>query len=136
MAKLKIDPSRKLDKDFSKTPFTRRLGPRPDNETSTVEQIQNDGNQEVNVDNWEVMSNFDEGLRQALINWVNTTKEGRQVNNLTGSTRTKKIDFQFYGNPSKDIVGQGNIGEYSLVFKYTKRIIEPLATTNAQTLTQ
>lgn len=136
MANLKLDPARKLDKNFSKTPFTRRLGPIPaENDTSTLQTIQNEGNQDVKVNKWEPMDTFDEGLRQALINWINTTKEGREVNNLSGSTRTKRIDFQFYGNPSKDLVGCGDIGKYSIIFKYTRRIIQPLAT-NAQVITR
>ena len=80
------------------------------------------------------MDNFDEGLRQALIKWVDTTKEGKIVLNPTGSTRTKTINFQFYGNPSKDIIGAGDIGEFKLEFKYTKKIIQPLAISGSNTI--
>jgi hypothetical protein len=125
MAKLNIDPSRKLSTDFSKTPMTRRLGPKPvENSLNALEEAQAQGNQTVEVDEWQVMDVFDEGLRNALINWVNQTKEGRTVTSLTGSTRSKQIDFQFYGNPSKDIVGVGDIGQFSLVFKYTRKIVQ------------
>lgn len=132
MAKLQLNPSRKLSANFSKTPLTRRMGPVPPaDDMTTMEQVVSDGNQEVDVAQWETMDQFDEGLRQALINWVNQTKEGREVTSISGSTRTKKIDFQFYGNPSKDLVGNGDIGEYSLVFRYTRKIIQPISTNAA-----
>lgn len=126
MSNHNISPNRKVSKDFSKTPLTRRLGPEPTG-SNAIEEVQKNGNQEVEVNRWEGMDTFDEGLRTAMVNWINQTKEGRYAGGLSGSTRTKKIDFQFYGNPSKDIVGQGDIGKFSLVFKYTQRIyqVEP-----------
>lgn len=127
MAKLNINPSRKISKEFSKTPLTSRLGPKPVS-TTPLSEAQNDANTNVQYNDWQVMDNFDEGLRQALINWINTTKEGKVVTNLSGSTRSKTLNFQFYGNPSKDIIGAGDIGEFSLVFKYTRRIVQPAAT--------
>jgi hypothetical protein len=136
MAKLNINPERKVAKDFSPTPFTRRLGPKPAaGETSPVSEVQQDANQEVEYNDWQVMNNFDEGLRQALISWIDTTKEGKVLTNATGSTRSKTINFQFYGNPSKDVIGAGDIGEFSLQFKYTKRIVRPQAS-NLDTLTR
>lgn len=129
MAKLNIDPSRKLSPDFSKTPLTKRLGPIPlENSLNALEEVQADGNKEIEVDEWQNMDTFDEGLRNALTDWINKTKEGRVITNPSGSTRTKKIDFQFYGNPSKDIIGQGDVGQFSLIFKFTKKVVQ--ASTN------
>lgn len=136
MAKLNINPNRKLSTDFSKTPLTKSLGPKPkENSLNALEQAQSDGNKEVEVDEWDAMDTFDDGLRNALRDWINQTKEGRVVKNTTGSTRTKKIDFQFYGNPSKDIVGKGDIGQFSLVFKYTKKVVQA-ASEPSQTIAQ
>lgn len=128
MPKKQVSPPRKLAKDFSPTPKTKRLGPIPNIADKTpIEQVVYDSNQNVVYNDWTAMSNFDEGLRQALISWIDTTKEGTIVVNPTGSTRSKTINFQFYGNPSKDMVGNGDVGTFSLVFKYTKNIVKPQA---------
>lgn len=129
MTNKNVSPVRKVAKDYSKTPLTRRLGPIVASKAPLDEAV-SDGNQEVSYNDWQVMDNFDEGLRQAMIKWIDTTKEGRQVVNPTGSTRTKTINFQFYGNPSKDIIGAGDIGEFKLEFKYTKKIIQAQAIPN------
>tara|TARA_R110000772_G_scaffold172113_6_gene283991 strand:+ start:1050 stop:1460 length:411 start_codon:yes stop_codon:yes gene_type:complete len=128
-----VSPARKKARNFSKTPLTRRLGPLTKDVTPLQQSI-DEGNSEVSYNDWQVMDNFDEGLRQALIKWVDTTKEGKIVLNPTGSTRTKTINFQFYGNPSKDIIGAGDIGEFKLEFKYTKKIIQPLAISGSNTI--
>lgn len=128
-----VSPARKMARNFSKTPLTRRLGPLTKDVTPLQQSI-DEGNSEVSYNDWQVMDNFDEGLRQALIKWVDTTKEGKIVLNPTGSTRTKTINFQFYGNPSKDIIGAGDIGEFKLEFKYTKKIIQPLAISGSNTI--
>lgn len=123
-----VSPPRKVAQDFSPTPRTKRLGPIPAlNDKPPVEQVVYDANQNVVYNDWTVMSNFDEGLRQALINWIDTTKEGKVVTSTTGSTRSKTINFQFYGNPSRDMIGNGDLGTFSLNFKYTRSIIRPLA---------
>jgi hypothetical protein len=127
MAKKNISPSRKLSADFSETPLTGRLGPRPV-DLPPLQAIVNTESQNVEYNDWQVMDTFDEGLRQALINWINTTKEGVVLTNPTGSTRSKTINFQFYGNPSKDIIGAGEIGKFSLNFQYTRRIVQPVST--------
>ena len=128
-----VSPVRKVAKNFSKTPLTRRLGPVVSAKAPLEEAIA-DGNQEVEYNDWQVMDNFDEGLRSALIKWINTTKEGKQLTSITGSTRTKTINCQFYGNPSKDIIGAGDIGEFKLEFKYTRKIVQPLVVTQDNTI--
>jgi hypothetical protein len=134
MTNKNIKPARKLAKNYSKTPLTRRLGPIV-RDKSPIQQVVDEGSEEVSYNDWQVMDNMDEGMRQALIRWIDTTKEGKQVLNPTGSTRTKTINFQFYGNPSKDIIGAaGDIGEFKLEFKYTKKIIQPLAIDGSNTI--
>ena len=119
-----VSPDRKVDKAFSAIPRTKRLGPIPQSNSMTpIQQVVFDSNQNVVYNDWGVMSNFTEGLRQALIGWINTTKEGKVVLNSSGSTRSKTINFQFYGNPSNVMVGNGDIGTFSLSFKYTKSVV-------------
>lgn len=65
---------------------------------------------------WTVMDKFDDGLRKALINFINTTKEG-QILAPTSGGRTKKMDFYFKGTPSIDLK-PGEIGSFSVVFSY------------------
>lgn len=121
-----IKPPRKTSKNFSKVSKTGRLGPKPGtSERPPIEQIVYDSNQNMVYNDWGVMENFNEGLRQALISWIDTTKEGNTVLSPSGATRSKTINFQFYGIPSKDMVGNGDIGTFSLVFKYTKKIVLP-----------
>jgi hypothetical protein len=129
MAKKNVYPSRQISPDFSKTPLTGRLGPKPV-DLPPLEAAINAQNQDVEYNDWQVMDVFDEGLRQALINWINTTKEGVVVTNPTGSTRSKTINFQFYGNPSKDIIGAGEVGKFELKFQYTRRIVQPISTSS------
>jgi|AACY02.14.fsa_nt_gi hypothetical protein len=129
MPKNEISPNRQVAKDFSPTPFTNVLGPSLTKDNSIQNAI-TESNKNIDYDDWKVLDTFDEGLRQALINWIDTTKEGKVIVNPTGSTRSKTINFQFYGTPSKDIIGSGDIGEYSLIFKYTKKIVSPISTTN------
>lgn len=138
MSKNNINPARKVSKDFVKTPLTRRLGPqvaetRVQSKTP-LQDVIDEGNSEISYNDWQVMDQFDEGLRQALIQWIDTTKEGKQVLNPSGSTRTKTINFQFYGNPSNDLVGAGDVGEFKLEFKFTKKIISPQAIGSANNI--
>ena len=100
-----VSPDRKVDKAFSAIPRTKRLGPIPESNSMTpIQQVVFDSNQNVVYNDWGVMSNFTEGLRQALIGWINTTKEGKVVLNSSGS-------------------GNGDIGTFSLSFKYTKSVV-------------
>tara|TARA_Y100000389_G_C17334012_1_gene449649 strand:+ start:494 stop:913 length:420 start_codon:yes stop_codon:yes gene_type:complete len=136
MIKNNINPTRKVAKDFTKTPLTTRLGPQVEQSQSKtpLQDVIDEGNVEISYNDWQVMDQFDEGLRQALIKWVDTTKEGKQVLNPTGSTRSKTINFQFYGNPSNDLVGAGDIGEFKLGFKYTRKIVSPQSVSSSNNI--
>src|ERR1035437_5029483 len=53
--------------------------------------------QPVNIATWNVMSNFDAGLKNALINFIDTTKEGVKYPQIPQG-RTKTISFTFLGS--------------------------------------
>lgn len=126
MKKYNLNPSLKVESSFKPTIYTGSLGPvKPANYQNPVLAAQSNSNQTLAVNEWQAMEVFDEGLRQALIKWVNTTKEGIVVTNASGSTRSKTINFQFFGSPSKDIIGAGDVGQFSIVFKFTTQIVTP-----------
>jgi len=124
--KLNINPSRKVDVGFNPTPITQVLGAitAPEDKTP-IQEVVEDSNSEVEYNDWQVLDQFEEGLRQALIKWIDTTKEGVVVKNPEGSTRKKVINFYFYGIPSHDLINRNEIGDFSLTFKYTKKVISP-----------
>jgi hypothetical protein len=137
MAKrLNINPSRKVDLTFTPTPITQVIGAIESPESKRpIEVVLEESNADVDYNDWQVLEQFEEGLRQALINWIDTTKEGIVVKNPEGTTRKKRINFQFYGIPSHDLIDKNEIGKFSLTFKYTKKIINPQALGNS-TLTR
>lgn len=73
------------------------------------------------INKWKVMTVGDDGLKQALFNWVNTTKEGVKVAPNVLSGRQKKLTFNFFGNMGKSIA-PGEIGEFNLIFSYPPQI--------------
>ena len=131
-----INPPLSVQPEFRVTLFTESLGPiKPSDYVNPVVAAQAVSNKPIAVNEWQVMDSFDEGLRQSLISWINTTKEGVVVNNASGSTRSKTINFQFFGSPSKDIIGAGDIGQFSVVFKYTTQIVQPQSAIAPNTVT-
>jgi hypothetical protein len=137
MAKLtNINPSRKLDLNFTPLPITQVIGAIESPESKKpIETVIEDANSDIQYNDWQVLDQFEEGLRQALIKWIDTTKEGIVVKNPQGTTRKKVINFQFYGTPSHDLIDKNEIGQFSLTFQYTKKVINPQAS-GAQTLTR
>jgi len=84
------------------------------------------------INRWQVMTIGDDGLRAALYDWINTTKEGIKVAPNILSGRTKKLTFNFYGNIGK-CIKPGEIGEFNLIFSYPPQTITSQINTNLQT---
>ena len=59
----------------------------------------------------------DAGLKKALFNFIDTTKEGVKVSKNLVLGREKKMVFNFYGTIGKSIM-PGEIGEFEVIFKY------------------
>lgn len=74
-------------------------------------------NSPVNINNWTVMTRADSGLKDAIYDWINTTKEGVKVapNNFQG--RSKKMLFTFHGSVGKSVM-PGEIGTFEVIFRY------------------
>jgi hypothetical protein len=70
----------------------------------------------VNVAVWTVMDKFDDGLKKALMNFIDTTKEGVKIpQDFKG--RTKVMDFYFVGTSSQS-VAPAEIGAFSFEMSY------------------
>ncbi len=75
---------------------------------------------------WKAMTTGDEGLKNALYNWINTSKAGVKVTPDVINGREKRLVFNFYGSMGKSIM-PGEIGTFEVVFSYSPRAI---STTN------
>jgi hypothetical protein len=116
-----LNTRREVESNYSEITRTRSLGPITQ-EREPLEELANEAQERVDLVNWQVMDSFDEGLRQSLIDWINTDRNGNINTIPEGSSRSKNMDFQFYGIPSKDTVGAGEIGDFNIQFKYTRSI--------------
>lgn len=70
---------------------------------------------------WNHLPAFDEGLKTALIDFIDTTMEGVKYNK-SFSGRAKIIDFFFYGTSTKSIK-PSEIGHFQLKFSYPPNIV-------------
>ena len=76
------------------------------------------------INRWQVMTTADEGLKNALYDWINTKSDGVRVAPDTSNGRTKKLTFNFCGNLGKSIKPD-EIGEFNLIFSYPPQTIQP-----------
>ena len=108
------DSVRAVQSDFTQLSSSVSFGPIQTTAESQNMTTQPQTQQSVAV--WTVMDKFDDGLKKALISFIDTTKEGVTfASNPKG--REKKITFNFSGNVTKSII-PGEIGEFNLVFSY------------------
>ena len=119
--------SRLTQTNFSESNTSLTLGPPTSNATNQGEAVLPSANEAVSVNQWVAMTQADQGLLDAIYDFINTTKEGVSVipNNLTG--RTKKLFFNFYGTMGKSIK-PGEIGQFEVNFSYP-----PVSYTNTST---
>ena len=119
---INIDTNQSPSVDTSFTPLkpaadSSFLGPEPvlpDN--TTLQETPTTTNQPVNVATWSVMDRFDDGLRNALLNFIDTTKEGEKLaQSLKG--RKKTLSFVFVGTATQSIA-PGEIGTFDFSMSY------------------
>lgn len=70
----------------------------------------------VNIATWSVMTNFDAGLKSALMSFIDTTKEGVKYPS-SQQGRTKTMVFTFFGTTTQSIA-PGEIGSFSFLMSY------------------
>jgi len=113
--------------DFSEQQVNSLSGPEP--VLSPNVSLEANAIQPVNPQNaaiWVPMTKFEEGLKTALIDFIDTTMEGVKYNkNFNG--RAKEIDFFFYGTSTKS-VRPSEIGHFKLIFSYPPNIINQTST--------
>ncbi len=121
------ESNRQTQSGFSEQMPNQNIGPETiDSNTNNGDNIASTNPPIAQINKWKVMTVGDDGLKQALFNWINTTKEGVKVapNILNG--RQKKLTFNFFGNMGKSIA-PGEIGEFNLTFSYPPQI-QPVQT--------
>lgn len=110
------ESSRSKEPTFSESVPNSSIGPQPNN-TSTGDDIAVNQNTTSTIYTWKVMSAGDAGLKDAIYDFINTTKEGVKVTPNIAGGREKKLVFNFYGTMGKSIA-PGEIGEFEVIFKY------------------
>ncbi len=118
------ESARQTQANFSEQRASESIGPAEvSTNSSTVngDIVANTSAPVSQINTWKVMTVGDDGLKQALFNWINTTKEGVKVAPNVLSGRQKKLTFNFYGNMGKSIA-PGEIGEFNLIFSYPPQI--------------
>lgn len=106
--------------DFSEAVTDITLGPPKRPATVDGEAIEGSPNSVQTVNQWVAMTQADQGLLDAIYNFINTTKEGKNVSPDLENGREKLMIFNFYGNIGKSIK-PGEIGQFQVVFSYKPR---------------
>lgn len=103
--------------NFSEQAINTQVGPAPVLPPGT--SLEANAIQPTQVQNaavWTPMATFDAGLQSALINWINTTKDGVVYpQNFNG--RAKVMDFFFTGSETKSLMPD-EIGHFKVTFSY------------------
>lgn len=108
---------RQREPEFSELAAQSTLGPDVSTSTSGGEAVLAGSNTPVDINQWTVMTQADQGLLDSIYNFINTTKEGESVVPDTLNGRTKKLFFNFYGTMGKS-VKPGEIGQFEVNFTY------------------
>lgn len=111
--------SRQAEQDFTPQIPNNTIGPPAsvDSATAVGESISINNNAAMLIHTWKVMTTGDAGLKAALYDFINTSKEGVKVTPDVVHGREKKLVFNFYGTMGKS-VKPGEIGEFEVIFSY------------------
>jgi len=120
------ESSRAIEKTFTQQVAGRSIGPEVATVTAGDNVIVNTA-PPVTVYKWKVMTTGDAGLKTAIIDFINTTKEGVKVTPDVLRGREKKMVFNFYGTIGKSIM-PGEIGEFEVIFSYPPTVGNQTAT--------
>lgn len=114
------ESARQTQNNFSEQAAPVQIGPAPV-QSGAGEAVSVKNETVTQINRWRAMTTADEGLKNALYDWINTTKDGVRVAPNITAGRTKKLTFNFYGNIGKSIM-PGEIGEFNLIFSYAPQI--------------
>lgn len=71
---------------------------------------------------WESLTEMTTDLQNAIINFINTDKDGNFIPNQNNQPRSKTITFEFQGSPS-NVYKFGELGTVSIFLGYPSLII-------------
>jgi hypothetical protein len=117
-----------IQADFSEKISNSNLGPLPllsqgtSLESNAIQPIA-----PVNAAVWSPMTSFEQGLKDALVNWIDTTMENVKYPKDFGG-RKKIMDFFYSGTATKSMF-PGEIGHFQLIFSYPPNITNTNSTT-------
>ena len=114
---------RQTQNTFSKQQAKAQIGP-PPTTSAAGDAVSTAPPVSSQINRWQVMTTADEGLKNALYDWINTKSDGVRVAPDTSNGRTKKLTFNFCGNLGKSIKPD-EIGEFNLIFSYPPQTIQP-----------
>lgn len=111
--------SRATEQSFTPQIPNNTIGPPASADSAKVigEAIAVNSDAAVTVYTWKVMTTGDAGLKSAIYDFINTSKEGVKVTPDVVHGREKKLVFNFFGTMGKSIQ-PGEIGEFEVVFSY------------------
>lgn len=124
---------RLTENNFSELQSEVTLGPSLSNPTVQGEAIAAPVNDVVAVNQWVAMTQADQGLLDAIYDFVNTTKEGVSVIPDNRYGRTKKLFFNFYGTMGKSIK-PGEIGQFEVNFSYPPKSLTDTSSASTASL--
>lgn len=113
----KTNSGRLTQPNFSEKTSSQTYGPPLSQATSQGDAIIASPNSVTSINQWVAMTQADQGLLDALYNFINTTKEGETVIPDNQYGRTKKMTFNFYGTMGKS-VKPGEVGQFEINFSY------------------
>ncbi len=112
------ESARQKERNFTEQNPQNNIGPVPTSGKDNNGDLIAIGNHEdTTIYKWKVMTAGDEGLKNALYDFINTSKDGVKVNPDTVRGREKVMVFDFYGTIGK-CIKPGEIGEFEVVFSY------------------
>lgn len=110
---------RATEQSFTPQLPANTIGPVVNTESSSTlgEVVAVTASAPVIVYTWKTMTAGDAGLKSAIYDFINTSKEGVKVTPDVVHGREKKLVFNFFGTMGKSIQ-PGEIGEFEVVFSY------------------
>ena len=110
------ESGRATEKSFTQQVASRAIGPDVA-AVSAGDNVSINTPAPVTVYTWKTMTVGDAGLKSAIYEFINTSKEGVKVTPDVIRGREKKLVFNFYGTIGKSIM-PGEIGEFEVIFSY------------------
>lgn len=110
------ESGRAKEKGFSEIIPASTIGPEAD-KAAPSDDVSIAAPQISTINTWKVMTSGDAGLKDAIYNFINTSKDGASFAPNVVNGREKKLVFDFFGTMGK-CIKPGEIGQFEVVFSY------------------